>query len=74
MSARGAQAPPNRTRKEARVPESPAKAKWDKENTVKIGLKLNRNTDADILRKLAEVPSKQGYIKQVIREDINMNG
>ena len=31
---------------------------------------LNRKTDADILQKLSEVESKQGYIKELIRKDI----
>ena len=45
--------------------------KYDKENTKKIILKLNLKTDDDILKKLAEVDNKQGYIKNLIRSDIN---
>lgn len=44
--------------------------KYQKENTKQIGLVLNLNTDADILQRLAEVPNKQGYIKELIRTDI----
>jgi len=33
-------------------------------------LQLNIKTDTDILKKLEEVPNKQGYIKALIREDI----
>lgn len=33
-------------------------------------MNLNHNTDAEILAKLASVPSKQGYIKQLIRADL----
>ncbi len=47
-----------------------AVAKYDKANTVFFGLKMNRNTDADILEKLASVENKQGYIKKLIMEDI----
>ncbi len=36
-------------------------------------MKLNNNTDAAILAKLATVPSKQGYIKDLIRADIAKN-
>lgn len=46
-------------------------ARYDKQNTRQIRLKLNLKTDADILEKLSEVDSKQGYIKRLIREDIN---
>lgn len=47
-----------------------AQAKYDAENTRQVHLKLNRNTDKDVLDKLDEVPSKQGYIKELIRRDL----
>lgn len=50
--------------------DSKAKKDWDKAHTTFIGLKLNQNTDADILAKLATVPSKQSYIKRLIQADI----
>ena len=45
-------------------------AKYDAENTTQIKMKLNNVTDADILKKLKKVENVQGYIKQLIREDI----
>ena len=50
-----------------------AVAKYDAKNAVVITLKLNRGTDADILERLNDVGNKQGYIKQLIREDIERN-
>lgn len=47
-----------------------AKEKYDRLNTTQIKMKLNNNTDADVLGKLAAVPNKQGYIKGLIRDDI----
>ena len=51
-----------------------AVAKYDAANTVQIHLKLNINTDEDILVQLAKVASqpggKQGYIKALIRRDL----
>ena len=44
--------------------------KYDAENTRQVHLKLNRRTDKDVLARLDEVPSKQGYIKRLIREDL----
>ena len=35
-----------------------------------VSLRLNKKTDADILRKLDNVSNRQGYIKAVIRRDI----
>ena len=47
-----------------------AKERYDAKTAARISLKLNKGTDADILRRLDEVPSKQGYIKELIRADI----
>ena len=47
-----------------------ASAKYDAENTRQIRLKLVLKTDADILEKLDSVGNKQGYIKALIRKDI----
>ena len=44
---------------------------WDRENTTQVKLKLNNHTDEDILQVLQEQPSVQGYIKRLIRQDIN---
>ena len=44
--------------------------KYDSANTTQIHLKLNNNTDADILQKLKEMDNAQGYIKQLIRDDM----
>lgn len=47
-----------------------AQAKYDKTNTTQIILKLNKKTDADILEKLQSVGNRQGYIKDLIRKDL----
>lgn len=44
--------------------------RYDEKRTRQIKLKLNVGTDADILEKLDSVPNKQGYIKQLIRDDL----
>lgn len=44
--------------------------KYDRSNTQRIYLKFNLKTDADILEKLDSVKNKQGYIKDLIRKDI----
>lgn len=50
--------------------DSAAKKAWTAANTTRIVMNLNNNTDADILTKLSQVTSKQGYIKELIRKDI----
>lgn len=47
-----------------------AQRRYDAENTRQVHLKLNRRTDGDVLERLDSVPSKQGYIKRLIREDL----
>ena len=47
-----------------------ANAKYDKTHTTGVFLKLNKETDKDILEKLSSVPNRQGYIKNLIRKDM----
>ena len=47
-----------------------ANNKFNKANTKMVSLRLNYNTDADIIQKLDEVDSKMGYIKELIRKDL----
>lgn len=54
-----------------------ATAKYDRENTTRINLKLNNATDADIIALLKakkETEGIQGYLKRLIREDIKKTG
>lgn len=46
-----------------------ANHKYDKNHTVRITLRLNIKTDADIIKKLAVQESKQGFIKDSIRKN-----
>lgn len=50
--------------------DSAAKKAWASAHTTRIVMNLNHNTDRDILEKLSRVPSKQGYIKALIRADL----
>lgn len=47
--------------------------KYDEANTTQFKMKLNKKTDADVIEKLASVSSKQGYIKALIRADMEKN-
>jgi len=48
-----------------------ANAKYDAAHTKQVKLKLNLKSDQDIIERLEEVDNIQGYIKRLIREDIN---
>ena len=47
-----------------------ASERYDRANTVRLYIKLNKNTDADILAHLERQENKQGYIKSLIRADM----
>lgn len=51
-----------------------AAARYDAKNTTQIKMKLNNKTDADILARLREVENIQGYIKDLIRQDMKKRG
>ena len=44
--------------------------RYNKANTTTVLLRLNKRTDADIIGRLQEVGSKQGYVKSLIRRDM----
>lgn len=46
-----------------------ASKRYNDANTVQVAIRLNKVTDADVIARLMEVPSKAGYIKQLIRRD-----
>lgn len=45
-------------------------AEFDKNNTVQVKIKLNKNTDSDIINYLNELDNKQGKIKELLRTEI----
>lgn len=44
--------------------------KYDKANTRQFHLKLNKRTDKDVIERLVGIGNVQGYIKGLIRADI----
>ena len=47
-----------------------AQAKYDSAHCKYYSFKFNLENDSDIIEQLNNVESKQGYIKQLIRDDI----
>lgn len=50
---------------------SKASMKYNKENTVQLIIRLNKKTDEDLINWLKHVNNRQGYIKSLIREDLD---
>lgn len=61
---------PEGTEEERRARRAAQQAAYDKRATKGILIKLNRNTDADILTWLEGQQNRQGYLKRLIRDDI----
>lgn len=54
-----------------RSEESKAKQKiYEKTMTRFVGLKLNKNTDAELISWLEQQPNMQGYLKDLLRRDM----
>lgn len=56
---------------EKKKAHSKAAIKYNKTNVKQIKLNLNKKTDADIIAALEAAPNIQGYIKELIRKDLN---
>lgn len=48
--------------------------KYDKAHTKQFLLKLNLQTDADIIDWFADLENVQGYIKELVRRDMKNRG
>lgn len=48
-------------------------AKWQKENTVRFSVRLNKATEKDIIDYLERSGNKQGIIKEALREYMHKN-
>ena len=51
-------------------PSNEVYARYNERTARRYSLKLNINTDADVIEKLESVDSMQGYIKELIRKDL----
>lgn len=54
------------------ITESKYKAQtaWNKSHTTQYTIKLNNNTDKDIIEHIAQKENKTGYFKKLVRADI----
>lgn len=47
-----------------------AQSRYDKKNTVSYSMKLNKNTDADVITHMDRQDNKQGYLKNLVIHDM----
>lgn len=53
------------------TPQSKASMKYNEKNVKQMKLALNKKTDVDIIEHLDKIRNKQGYIKELIRRDMD---
>ena len=53
--------------------QSIIQARYDAKNSKIYSLKFSRKYDADVIEKLEQVESRNGYIKQLIKDDTARN-
>lgn len=59
------------TEEEKKKSRGASSMKYNAANTIQFKCCFNKKTDSDIIEHLETVGNKQGYIKKLIREDIN---
>lgn len=62
-----------RQREYAKRTKYAANNKYQKKGTTSISIRMINSTDSDIIEWLENQPNKAGYIKQLIRDDIQRN-
>jgi hypothetical protein len=50
--------------------DHPSKNRWEKENTVQVLVKINRNQDPELYELLTKAPSKSGAVRDLLRAGI----
>jgi D-alanine transaminase len=50
------------------MPDHPSKTAWERDNVIKITLKINRNTDPELYELLTKAPNKSGVIRELIQK------
>ena len=54
------------------MPDAKSKVRWEAENVLKIGLKINRNQDPELYDLLSKAPSRSGLARDLMNQAIKM--
>ena len=52
--------------------DAKSKVRWEAENVLKIGLKINRNQDPELYELLSKAPSRSGLARDLMNQAIKM--
>ena len=53
------------------MPDHPSKTAWERDNVLKILVKINRNTDPELYALLQQADSKSGLVRDLLRQAIS---
>ena len=56
--------------KDDKMPDAKSKVRWEAENVLKIGLKINRNQDPELYELLSKAPSRSGLARDLMNQAI----
>ena len=62
------------TMKDDKMADAKSKVRWEAENVLKIGLKINRNQDPELYELLSKAPSRSGLARDLMNQAIKMEG
>lgn len=51
--------------------DHPSKIRWEAENVIKVGLKINRNQDPELFELLTKAENKSQVIRELLRQALN---
>ena len=52
----------------------PSSAKYERDNLLRVMVKFNRKTEPELVERVEEQDSKAGYLKRLVKEDIEREG
>ena len=48
----------------------PANKRYERDTLLKVTVSFNRNTEPDLVERMEEQDSKAGYLKRLVKEDV----
>ena len=52
----------------------PANKRYERDTLLKVSVAFNRNTEPELVAKVEEQESKAGYLKRLVKEDVERDG
>ena len=52
----------------------PANQRYERDTLLKVSVAFNRNTEPELVAKVEEQESKAGYLKRLVKEDVERDG